>query len=222
MSQFLFLLVTGLFTTIAQPAGDLMNRIERSLFIQGPVGLTNSPFYNESYKYGEILFNRGRKISNVKLRIDLFTKTAQFISFNEIEAILDPGTVKQVSYSDTTTDGIIFYKFKTGFPAIDGKTADNFYIVLAEGNCNLLRSVEKKVHERRNDMRGNFIRDYETFDFFYLQVKGEMKKLKKDKEFLLAELSDKKAQLELFIEQHKLNLRNIESITKLINHYNTL
>jgi hypothetical protein len=192
------------------------------LFLQTPVSTSNTPFYTEQHKYGDITMNRGRKFQHVKLKIDLFTNFTQFVSVNGIEIALDPGTVKEIAYADTTSEGIVFYKFRTGFPGIDGKNHQNFYIVLVDGNCSLLRSVEKKVNERKNDANGNLIREYENYEFFYLFRKGEMKRLRRDKDFLLAELSDKQPQLEKFIEENKLNLRNIEQIGKLLNYYNTL
>jgi len=181
-----------------------------------------TPFFDENYKYADITLNRGRRILHVKTRIDLEMQTVHFLSFNDVAAVMEKGSVKEVSYADTTTQGIIFYKFRTGFPAFDGKTREHFYILLADGNCSLLRSVEKKVTESKNVIQNSVIKDYETFDYFYLFRKGEMKHLKKEKEFLLIELSDKQPQLEAFIEENKLNMRSMEHVAKLINYYNTL
>jgi hypothetical protein len=208
--SFILLIAIALF-----PAKD-------QLFLQTPVSTSNTPFYTEQYKYGDIIMNRGRKFQGVQLKIDLFTNSTQFVSVNGIEIALDPGVVKEIAYADTTSEGIVFYKFRTGFPAIDGKSNQNFYIVLVDGNCSLLRSVEKKVNERKNDASGKLIREYENYEFFYLYKKGEMKRLRRDKDFLLSELSDKQPQLEKFIEDNKLNLRSIEQIGKLLNYYNTL
>lgn len=189
--------------------------------VSAPV-FTGSPFFDDNYKYADITLNRGRKISNVKTRIDLEMQQVHFLSFNSVAAVMDAGTVKEVSYADTTTAGIIFYKFRTGFPAIEGKNRNNFYILLADGNCSLLRSVEKKVIESKNVIDNSIIKDYDTFDYFYLFRKGEMKRLKKEKDFLLGELADKQPQLEAFIEENKLNMRSVEHIAKLVNYYNTL
>jgi hypothetical protein len=183
---------------------------------------SGSPFFDDNYKYADIIFSRGRKMLNVKTKINLELQQVQFLSFNSVEALIDPGMVKEVSYADTSSEGIIFYKFRTGFPAVEGKGRNNFYIVLADGNCSFLRSVEKKVIETRNVIDTKLMKDYETYDVFYLLVKGEMKRLKKEKEFLLAELSDKQTQLEAFIGENKLSMRSIEHIAKLVNYYNTL
>jgi len=188
-----------------------------------PVVFGGSPFFNDNYKYADITLNRGRRILNIKVKINLELQQVQFLSFNNVAAVMEAGTVKEVSYADTTSEGIVFYKFRTGYPEVDGKTRNNFYILLADGNCSLLRSVEKKVTEGKNVINNNeVIKDYETYDFFYLFIKGEMKRLKKEKQFILAELSDKQPQLETFIEENKINMRSIEQVAKLVNYYNTL
>ena len=158
----------------------------------------------------------------MKTRIDLVIQTTYFISSNGIEINIEPGLAKEITYADTTTDGIVFYKFQTGFPAINRQNGNNFYLVLAEGRCSFLKSVLKKETERQNVLYGEKEKDYETFEEYYLFAKGEIKKLKKDKDFILAELSDKEVQVNLFIKANKLNIKNNGDLTSLINYYNTL
>ena len=52
--------------------------------------------------------------------------------------------------------------------------------------------------------------------------KGVMKRWKKDKDFITAELSDKRAEVEEYILSNKLNLKNRENVIKLLNYYNSL
>ncbi len=184
--------------------------------------VSGSPFFDENFKYADIILTRGRKFTGVKTRIDMSTQAVHFISTNGIEIMMDAGGAKEVSYADTTAEGILFYKFRTGYPSIDMKTANNFYQVLSEGNCTLLKSIEKKVSTRKNDISGEIFKDYETSETPYLFMKGEMKRLKKDKDFLLGELSDKQVQLAEFMQSQKLSVRNIEHIARLVNYYNSL
>lgn len=183
--------------------------------------LNNSPYFNENYRFADIIMVRGRKFINVKAKLDLFNQTVVFVS-NDIEAVLEPGTVREMSYRDTTENGIINYRFRTGFPAIDNKTGNNFYIVLADGKCTMLRSVEKRLTQRKNEISGQVFNDYETTENYFLFSKGEMKHLKKDKDFILSELADKQQEVNKFIQDNKLNLRNNDHLVKLLDYYNTL
>jgi hypothetical protein len=49
-----------------------------------------------------------------------------------------------------------------------------------------------------------------------------MKRVKKDKEYLLNLLADKRKELETYISAQKMNLKSMDSIKKLIDYYNSL
>ncbi len=182
---------------------------------------SGTQFFSEVYKYSNITLVKGRVFISVKAKIDLVSQEVYFIS-NGMEAFMNKGMVREVTYTDTTEAGIILYKFKTGFPAIDRQTPDNFYLVLAEGHCSFLKLIIKKVTEKKNDMTNETIKEFETFEDYYFFVNGEIKRWKKDKDFLLAEMADKKTQIEQFITTNKTNFRNVEGVTKLVNYYNSL
>lgn len=183
--------------------------------------INGSQYFNENYRYSDITMVKGRKFTNVKAKIDLTNQSVVFLS-NDIEAVLEPGSVRELSYRDTTENGIIAYRFRTGYPAVDNKTPNNFYIVLADGKCSMLRSVEKRVTQRKNEISGEVFRDYETTESYFLFSKGEMKHLKKDKDFILSELADKQAEVNKFILENKLNLKNYDHIARLLDYYNGL
>lgn len=186
------------------------------------VDMSRTPYFNEAYAFANITLKSGRVFVKVKTRIDLVVQETYIITSNGLEVNIASGMVKEITYADTTVEKIIFYKFKTGFPGIDRQDRDNFYLVLAEGRCNLLKSVIKKPLERKDVLFGEVPKEYETFEEYYLFAKGAMKKLKKDKDFILAELSDKQLEVNQFIQSNKLNVKNNEHIVKLINYYNTL
>ncbi|MDB5209988.1 MAG: hypothetical protein JWQ30_815, partial [Sediminibacterium sp.] len=177
--------------------------------------VNGTPFFDENYKYAIITLVRGRVISKVKTRIDLVSNETHFISVNGVEAFLERGTVREISYDDTTEAGIIHYTFKTGFPSFDKQTPDNFYLVLAEGRSGMLKSISKKVTTRKNDLSNETIKEFETYEDYFFYVKGEMKRWKKDKDFVLAEMTDKKVEVDQFITTNKTNFRNAESVAKL-------
>lgn len=183
---------------------------------------SHTPYFNEEYKFANIKLARGRAFVNVKTRIDLLTQETSFISSNGIEIKIDPGLVKEITYADTTKEGIIFYKFQTGFPTIDRQNGNNFYLVLAEGRCSFIKSIYKKIKEKVVVVFSEAPNDFETYENYYLFAKGEIKKLKKDKDFFLVELADKQAEVNQFIQSNKTNFKNNEHLIKLLNYYNSL
>lgn len=147
--------------------------------------ISGTPYFNETYKFANIKFKSGREFVHVKSRIDLVIQALTFISSNGIEISMEPGTVKEITYTDTTADRMIAYKFQTGFPPVDRQNGNNFYLIMAEGRCNLVKSIVKTISERANVVYGERVKDFATLENYYFFVKGEMKRIKKDKDFIL-------------------------------------
>jgi len=184
--------------------------------------VAGSPCFIADYRFANITLAQGRKFVNVKMKIDLVSQETRFVSSNGVEGYMTAGTVKEIDFADTTAQGIIQYKFETGFPPIDRQTQNDFYQVLAEGKCSFVKSISKKVNERKNELSGEIAKDFETTENFYLFIKGEMKRLKKDKDFFLLEFSDKGQEISQFIQSNKTNFKNNEQVVKLVNYYNSL
>ena len=202
----------------------VLPNVNERTFPSKPAQVNGTPYFLPDYKYANIKLvqGHGRVFVNVKTRVDLATQQTYLISPNGVEVVMEAGAVKEVSFADTTEAGIIQYTLQTGFPPIEMKTGNNFYQVLSEGRCGFLKSITKKVTERKNELSGGVSKDFETYENYYLFINGEMKRWKKDKDFMLAVLADKKAQIEQFITANKTNFRNVEGITKLVNYYNSL
>jgi hypothetical protein len=233
---FLFVMaicVSSLSAQVSTPSGLVINgKWAKQIFISDVNGrpisnkyadVSGSPFFNETYKFANITLTQGRVFVNVKTRIDLAAQETYFISSNGIEAYMERGSVKEISYTDTTADdGILFYKFRTGYPTIDKQTTTNFYLVLANGRCSFLKSIIKKVSEKKSELSGEIIKDFDTYEDYYLFSNGIMKRLKRDKDFILAELSDKREQVNQFIQTNTVNVKKQEQLIKLLTYYNSL
>lgn len=186
------------------------------------VDIAGSPYFTDAYKTASIQLKQGKTFTNVRTRIDMVSQEIHFLSSNGVEGYIESGMVKEVSYTDTTTSGIVSYKFQTGFPSVDRQTVNNFYQILAEGKCGLLKSISKSISERKNELSGEVVKEFETTENTYLFIKGVMKRIKKDKDFFVTELSDKQKEISGFIQSNKLNFKSNDHLIKLINYYNSL
>lgn len=224
----LAVLLTGFFFPAKQEKVSMIVPFASShTQLQEATGLLGSdsetPFFMENHKFGKIIMKNGRVIDHVKLRVNLVTNETEFMSIPEMTASLAKGVVKEVAYSDTTENGVVFYKLKTGYPAIDKQSPDHFYVVLSDGRCTFLKWIEKRASEKVNDLDKSTYNEYTTYaDDYYIFSRGVMKRWKKDKDFLLGELADKEAEVSRFIQDNKTSFRNAESVEKLISYYNTL
>ena len=77
-------------------------------------------------------------------------------------------------------------------------------------------------NKNQNEMSGEMSSQFDIYEDHYLYVKYEMKRVKKDKEYLLNLLADKKKELETYFTTQKLNFKSVDSIKKIIDYYNSL
>ncbi|NCI45361.1 hypothetical protein [Sediminibacterium soli] len=180
-----------------------------------------SAFYSNEYKYADIVLRQGRNLSGVKTRIDLLLQSVQAIGRDGVAMTLEAGLVKELRYADTTREGVLLYQWQTGFPPVDDKTDKQFYLVLAEGKCTLLRSIQKRVNERKNELSGEITREFDTYEDYYFFQNGAMKRWKRTKEFLLELMADRQREILKYIEDNKIKPGKIEQVAKLVFFYNT-
>jgi len=162
------------------------------------------------------------EFNNVTARLDLYKQIIQIRLNGDTVKMVLPGNIIEIVFYDTVQSLTNEYKFQTGYPEIDNLNRNNFYQVLSDGKVTLLRSSIKKINKSKNEMSGETSSQFDIYEDHYLYVKYEMKRVKKDKEYLLNLLADKRKELEVYITAQKMNFRSMDSIKKLIDYYNSL
>jgi hypothetical protein len=205
------------------PSQVFMSDVNGKPFDNRLSDISGSPYLTDKYKVSDITLRQGRKFVRIQAKINLVSQEVIFISANGVEGYMEPGMVRDIAFADTASDGnIAAYLFRSGYPAVDKQTDVHFYQVLEEGNCSLLRSLTKKVNERKNELSGEVSKEFETTENLYLFMKGAMKRIKKDRNFFLTELQDKQKPISVFADTEKLNFRNTEHLIRLVKYYNSL
>ena len=184
--------------------------------------ILGSPFFIDSMKIGSIKFSDGRNFSAVKMRLDLYRQEVHVLSRNNEEFILPNGLVRQLVLLDSSAFPVKEYNFKTGYPVIDNQTSNTFYLVLTEGNISLLRFIQKRILNNKNDVSGETSHEYETYDVYYLFADNKMIKLRKEKEFVLQFMKGKEMETNDYLKMNKTNFRKINEIQALLEYYNSL
>ena len=184
--------------------------------------VNGSAYLFPNFKYAAITLTDGRKYSNVKARLNLLEHEVNFIASNGEEGYIGKGMVSAITIVDTNKQGAINYTFQSGYPKIDNQTIINFYQVLAAGKCSLLKSINKNIEDRSSEMSGEKSKEFIVRENLYVFIKGEMKRVKKDKDFFTSLFADQLLAINQYISANKLNYKSEEGLLKLVNFYNTL
>jgi len=185
-------------------------------------GTEGNPFFIENFRSSTIKLPSGLEFNNVIARLDLYKQMIQVKLKGDTVKMVLPGNIAEIIFYDTVQSLPCEYKFQTGFPEIDNLNRNNFYQVLSDGNVMLLKSSIKKINKTKNEMSGETSSQFDIYEDHYLYVKYEMKRVKKDKEYILNLLADRRKEMEAYMTVEKLNIKSMDSIKKLIDYYNSL
>ena len=184
--------------------------------------INGSAYLFPDFKFATIELADGRKYGNVKARLNLVENEVNFIASNGEEGYIGKGMVRAISFNDTTKQGIKTFSFQTGFPKTDNQTVIHFYQVLANGKIALVKSISKNIEERLNELSGEKSKEFAVRENIYLQIGGELKRVKKEASFFLEAMSDQKDLINAYIKSNKVNFKAEDQLIKLVEYYNSL
>jgi hypothetical protein len=179
-----------------------------------------SPYFIDDFRYANITLTKGAVYENLKTRIDLHTNEIHLIGADQKQIIAQDGLIKDVLMADSLSGAV--YRFRTGFPAIDKNTENSIYRVLSGGAVSLLKFSKKDISETKDVMSGEVKKEFVQQDEYYVFRNEEIKKLKKDKDFILHLMQDQKEKIDDYLKDKKMNFKNIEALIKLFEYYNNL
>ena len=179
-----------------------------------------SPFFLDKWSYSVVKLENGIKYDSIEVRLDLSQQELHYMNANNVEMIFFERYVKEIEFFDSSQGKN--YKFQTGFPAIDNQDQNNFYQVLSEGSVSFLKSIRKNISVNKNDISGEVEKQFDVYEDYYVFFNNQMKRLKKEKEFILKILLERKDAVETFLKTNTINFRNMNDLIKLFNFYNSL
>ena len=185
-------------------------------------GVDGHPYFIEKFSDATIGLSTGAVYKGVKARIDLCKQEIHFKLPGDSERIALPGLINEIILYDTLGSGIRAYIFQSGYPEVDNLKKNNYYQILSDGKVTMLKSSVKKISKSKNEMSGEISSQFDTYEDYYLYIKYEMKRVKKDKDYLLSLLADKRKELEAYVTDQRINFKSMDSIKKLVDYYNSL
>jgi hypothetical protein len=186
-------------------------------FVNPAPDVAGSPFYKDDWRLGQLILNDNRRYDSVRVRLNLSSQEVHILDRNNTEIALARGYIKEIlwpHYSET--------RFRNGFPPVDNQDATSFYAVLSVGKRWLLESIRKVITERKDDLSGEVSRGYTTYEDDYIYDGKTMLRVKENKAFLLAALSDKRDLVAGFIGSHKLKIKSADEVKQVVDYYNML
>ena len=184
--------------------------------------IQGSPYFIDGFRYANITLSQGVFYENIKVKIDLCHQEAHVITDDQKEMIVKDGLISEIVLVDSANGKLGFYKFQTGFPAIDKNSGYNFYEVLSDGDIKLLKFIKKEIVETKDIMSGEVKKDFVQYEEYYTFHDSVISKLKKDKDFILDLMKDEEQKMTEYLKGKKMNYKNVGILTDLFDYYNSV
>ena len=217
---FIVFLITNAF--LAKGQYKYLNDISGRPFLESNYAdVEGSPYLTDAWVKGTVKFSNGKTHTDIYIKYD---QVADELLFRDAEnhtmRFVDRISEFKIIY--LANDKAYEKLFRNGLINIDENNVNAFYEVLIDGRISLLKRTRKKVNEiKAFDSTVAVKRIAEVHDY-YLSRKGELFRLKKDRKSLLALLNDQAEQIEKFINQNKLNIKEETQLISIISYYNSL
>ncbi|WP_207435407.1 hypothetical protein [Sabulibacter ruber] len=187
-------------------------------------GIKGSPYLLPDWANGKVKLTDGTVYEGLKLQYDQLKDELIFsLEDNRPKAFMYP--VKEFTIKDESNKVVLNEKmFRSGFTPIDGSTDKSFYEILQDGNTALVKRTSKKIVEERAPGDTYKTKQISSSEKYYLASGNNLIKIKKDKKSFLEALPDPKkaSQVDKFIADKKLNLKNENALSQAIAYYNSL
>jgi hypothetical protein len=191
---------------------------DRALLTSSNIREEGTPLLTTTWLKGLVKFTNGTTYKADFLKYDLEKDQVYFKDAKSDELLQFALPVSEFSLVIGQENLV----FKSGYLAVDRNKPSSFYQVLVDGGVQLLKHRIKQPFDERAFNSATTTRTYKEDEYFYLAKKNTPVKIRKDKKQILTVLGNYTAELEAYIAEEKLNLKNEEDLVKLIVFYNSL
>jgi hypothetical protein len=181
------------------------------------VDVKGSPFLYEDWSVGLVKMLNGSTYKDVSLKFD---QVSGELIFRNKEG-------KAMGFADAASEFKLSVKdqisrlFRSGFKTGEAHSERRFYEILYDGGTILLKDPKKSIVEQRAYNSSTTVKSIIESPAYYLQVNGQLLKIKKDKKSITAALGNL-AQLDKYIQDDKLNEKNDTDLARLIQYYDSI
>lgn len=185
------------------------------------VSVDGSPFYSSNWNRGSITLASGKKFVNVMVKVNLHSDRVHYlIEDTNTERVASISTIKEVEFVDNETNRLV--RFRCGYPVAAKNDVKTFYKVLAEGKATLLKQDKRILIEEKPFNSATITRRFDIDRDFFVFINDSMVPLKRTKSGLAEIFSDHQAEVEKYIAENKIRLKEDDDLAKVVSYYNSL
>ncbi len=180
---------------------------------------SGSPFYNDKMMLGILISITGIEYRELAVRLNLMESHINFLNDKQVEMLVAI-PIRELTLLDTLNKKK-YHFIHSDFIKTYEKTEKGFYQVLQKGKACLYSFYKKTIKETRAFNAATFEQSIQTDVTHLVLLDGRWKKFNKIKS-LPSLLSDKKNEVQKYIDKNDLSGYKQEDVELVIQYYNSL
>jgi hypothetical protein len=179
------------------------------------IDIEGSPFLNNEFKPGRVVFTNGKMSSDLYLQFDMLNNKLLFKRDDMVLEFVDSIRDFYLQHEENNTLGLVF---RSNFPPIDRNTAATFYELLVDGKIVLLKYRYKAVTGYREYNSANKKSYVERSELYAALPGNKIIRIKRDRNSLMKAMPDYAEKIMTLT--NNLRLKNDESLITLFEGLN--
>jgi hypothetical protein len=174
-----------------------------------------SPFLNNDFEMGRVVFTNGKMSRDVYLKFDMLNNKLLFLRDGMTLEFVDPIRDFYLQHNENDKSGVVF---RGDFPPIDKNTTSTFYELLVDGKITLL-NYRYKIMSEYKEYSMTKKKQYVEQSQLYAALPGnKIIRIKKDRKFLMKVMPEYAERIKSITEN--LKLKDDESVITLFEELN--
>lgn len=222
MKKFKIILLAGLFSVTLNLETLKAQFVEdfraKAVLEKQYTDVKGSPYLMDDWATGIVKLENGSTYKDIPLKYDQISGDLLFKDKSgRTLAFADP--VEEFKFTDNQKGDMLL---RSGFKPVDANTNQSFYLVLYDGGTVLLKDLKKNMVQHRAYNSATTVKSIVETPAYYLVLNGELVKFKKDKKSIISVLNSAAIQLEKYMKDNDLNLKEDKDLAKLISYYDSI
>lgn len=179
--------------------------------------ILGTPFLFDKWITGSVLTPRGI-YKDIQLKLDAYDNT---LYFNRDEKLFEfedqiTGFVLMPNPADSSS----YLRFRKGLSAT-GLKSEQYLQIMSEGKMTLYK-LDTKILSEVNQINQGVIQSFTNATRYYVMKNNTLQQIKLGKAEILGVLSDKKQQVEAYVDKNNLSFKRDKDVAIIFNYYNSL
>ena len=180
-----------------------------------------TPFFKDEWMRGSVIIKSGEQYDNQMLRLDLIDNEVHYLDSIGQEMISTDAIVEVLMKDSLSGNRYRFVDSSAIAVPKSERPVNGWYQLLTIGAVNLFRKFQKEIVETRPYGAATYEESIKTSSVFFVAHNNMFIRIKKIKE-IPDILSDKRAELNNYINSKNLTGKTDSDYTSLVDYYNSL